>query len=165
MPMAKANRASSDNLNKDAALRTIVEGTASETGERFFAALVKNLAKVLNRKGAWVTEYLEEEYRLRALAFWLENDFVEEYEYDVRGTPCEPVIQEIRLFHVPEKVVELFPDDPDLPPLDAVSYIGMPLLDVNGKILGHLAVLDSRPMPEAPNDLALIRIFAARAAA
>ncbi len=143
----------------------IVEGTASETGERFFAALVKNLAKALNRKGAWVTEYREEEYRLRALAFWLEDNFVDEYEYDVTGTPCEPVLKETRLFHVPEKVVELFPDDPDLQRLDAVSYIGVPLLDIDGKILGHLAVLDCHPMPEAPNDLALIRIFAARAAA
>lgn len=49
--------------------------------------------------------------------------------------------------------------------MDAVSFIGVPLLDVDGKILGHLAVLDSRPLPDAPNDRALIRIFAARAAA
>ena len=32
-------------LDEDAALRTIVEGTAKETGTRFFTALVENLAK------------------------------------------------------------------------------------------------------------------------
>jgi PAS domain S-box-containing protein len=163
--MPPSNSTSFHNHNEDAALRMILEGTAAETGEGFFRALVKNLAKALNRKGAWVTEYLEASYRLRALAFWLEGDFVPHYEYDVSGTPCEPVIQETRLFLVPEKVVQLFPKDPDLPPLDAVSYMGVPLLDVDGKILGHLAVLDSQPMPEAPRDIALFKIFAARAAA
>ncbi len=79
---AKSNQHPVHGVDENTALRMIVEGTASETGERFFAALVKNLAKALNRKGAWVTEYLEEEYRLRALAFWLEDDFVDEYEYD-----------------------------------------------------------------------------------
>jgi PAS domain-containing protein len=43
--------------------------------------------------------------------------------------------------------------------------MGVPLEDVDGTILGHLAVLDTRPMPEQPRLLTLFRIFAARAAA
>ena len=39
-------------LDEDAALRTILEGTATETGEQFFAALVENLAKALSTQGA-----------------------------------------------------------------------------------------------------------------
>ena len=38
-----------------AALRSIVEGTATETGEQFFASLVKSLADALDTHGAWVT--------------------------------------------------------------------------------------------------------------
>ena len=38
-------------------------------------------------------------------------------------------------------------------------------LDLDGTVLGHLAVLDIRPMPEEPRAHAIIRIFAARAAA
>jgi PAS domain S-box-containing protein len=43
--------------------------------------------------------------------------------------------------------------------------MGMPLLDLDSKILGHLAVLDLRPMPHEPRTQALFQIFAARAAA
>jgi PAS domain S-box-containing protein len=43
--------------------------------------------------------------------------------------------------------------------------MGMPLLDLDSKILGHLAVLDTRPMPAEPRTQALFQIFAARAAA
>src|SRR5262249_9876554 len=46
-----------------------------------------------------------------------------------------------------------------------VSYLGMPLEDVDGEILGHVAVVDRRPMPEVPRVLAIFRIFATRAAA
>jgi sigma-B regulation protein RsbU (phosphoserine phosphatase) len=75
------------------------------------------------------------------------------------------VIDEVRLVHFRENVAELFPDDSDLEKLGAVSYMGVPLMDLDGKILGNLAVLDSRPMPEEPGGLALFRIFGARATA
>jgi PAS domain S-box-containing protein len=152
-------------LDEDAALRSILEGTATETGERFFAALVKNLSRALNTHGAWVTEYLEDARRLKAIAFWLDGKWIDDYEYKIAGTPCAPVIEGTRLVHIPDRVVELYPDDPDLPQLGAVSYMGAPLLDIDGRILGHLAVLDNRSMPEEPRLTALFKIFAARAAA
>ncbi len=152
-------------LDEDAALRTIFEGTASETGERFFRSLVQNLAKALNTHAAWVTEYLEESRRLRALAFWMGGQWVQGYEIDISGTPCEQVITQTRLVHIPENVLALYPGDPEIKQNGVVSYMGAPLLDVDGKILGHVAVIDQRPMPEEPRALTLFRIFAARAAA
>jgi PAS domain S-box-containing protein len=152
-------------LDEDAALRTILEGTATETGERFFAALVESLAKALSTQGAWVAEYIEETRRLKSLAAWMGGRFLGDYEYEIMGTPCEQVIDEARLVHFRENVAELFPDDSDLKGIGAVSYMGVPLMDLDGKILGNLAVLDSRPMPEEPGVLALFRIFAARATA
>jgi hypothetical protein len=56
-------------LDEESALRTILEGTANETGERFFAALVENLARALNTHGAWVTEYIQERRRCAPLPF------------------------------------------------------------------------------------------------
>ncbi|MEW6248670.1 MAG: sigma 54-interacting transcriptional regulator [Nitrospirota bacterium] len=152
-------------LDEGAALRSIVEGTATETGERFFASLVQNLAKALNTHAAWVTEYLEESRRLRALAFWMGGQWVRDYEIDITGTPCEQVITQARLVHIPDNVFSLYPGDPDFRGTGIVSYMGVPLTDVDGKILGHMAVIDRRPIPDDPRVLALFRIFAARAAA
>ena len=163
--MATNNHPPLRDLDEDAALRSILEGTATETGKNFFAALVKNLSRALNTHGAWVTEYFEASRRLKAIAFWLDGQWVADYEYKIDGTPCAPVIEGTRLVHIPDNVVELFPKDPDLQPMAAVSYMGVPLLDVDGRILGHLAVMDTRPMPEEPRLIALFKIFAARAAA
>jgi PAS domain S-box-containing protein len=143
----------------------ILEGMANETGERFFAALVKNLAKALRTHGAWVTEYLQESRRLRALAFWMDGQWIQDYQTDLAGTPCEQVIDTANLVHFPDKLLELFPDDRDVTDIGAVSYMGIPLKDTDGRILGHMAVIDRRPMPEEPRVLALFNIFAARATA
>ena len=152
-------------LNEDTALRTILEGTATETGERFFEALVENLAKALHTHAAWVTEYLPESRRLKALAFYLNGSFLKDWAMDLAGTPCEHVIDQARLIHFPDNLLNLFPIDPDIAGLKAASYMGLPLTDTTGKILGHLAVMDTRPMPADPRIEAIFRIFAARAAA
>jgi PAS domain S-box-containing protein len=149
----------------DQALRAIVEGTAVETGEEFFKLLVKHLARAMRTKCAWVTEYLEDERRLRALSFWVDDGYFGDYEYDITNTPCEPVIENRRLVHVPDRVIELFACDPDLKPLGAVSYMGVPLFDTDERILGHLAVLHNEPMPEDARATAIFNIFAGRAAA
>ena len=79
-------------LDEETALRTILEGTATETGERFFEALVENLGKALHTHAAWVTEYIPESRRLKALAFYLDGAFLKDWEMDLAGTPCEHVI-------------------------------------------------------------------------
>ena len=151
--------------DQTSALRSLVEGTATETGERFFAVLVENLARALRTHGAWVTEYVAERRLLRGLAFWLGGRWVEGYEHPVDGTPCQAVVDGRRLVHYPDRILDIYPDVPELRQIGAVSYLGVPLLDLDGKVLGHLAVLDTRPMPEDVEALALFRIFAARAAA
>jgi PAS domain S-box-containing protein len=163
--MDNNNQVPFQNLDEDAALHGILEGTATETGEGFFDALVENLAKAMNTYGAWVTEYLRESRRLRALSFWLGGEFVHDYEYDIAGTPCEAVIETANLIHYPDNITDLFPDSSTLKEIGVVSFMGVALRDLDGKVLGHLAVIDKRPMPQEPRALALFHIFAARAAA
>ena len=67
------------------------------------------------------------------------------------------------LCHHPRGVQERFPRDQDLVDLGIESYLGVPLLDGDGNVLGHLAVFDERPMPAEPRLLFIFRIFATRA--
>ncbi|MGD8604890.1 MAG: sigma 54-interacting transcriptional regulator, partial [Anaerolineales bacterium] len=155
----------SRHIDENAAMRAILQGTATETGTQFFSSLVRSLADVLGTHGAWVTEYLEETHRLRALAFWLGGEFVPDYEHEITGTPCQKVVENSELVHYPDKVLELYPHVENIQRMGAVSYMGVPLLDVSGNVLGHLAVLDQAPLPVDENAAALFRIFADRASA
>jgi PAS domain S-box-containing protein len=152
------------NLDQDV-LRELVSGTASAIGEEFFDTLVEHLARAIGTKCAWVTEWFPSERRLCALSFWADNRHVPDYIYNVSGTPCETVVEGGDLLHVPDRVMELYPTDPDLKPLGAVSYMGIPLRDTGGQVLGHLAVMHDKPLPEDPRATAIFNIFAGRAAA
>jgi sigma-B regulation protein RsbU (phosphoserine phosphatase) len=84
---------------------------------------------------------------------------------DIQGTPCEAVIRTTAMVHYPDNLIRLFPQDPALIDLGAVSYLGTPLLDQSGAIIGNLAILDTRPMPDDPRAKAIFQIFAGRASA
>ncbi len=148
-----------------ALLRALLEGTASATGEGFFGALVEHLARALGVAGAWVTELDRAARRLRARAFWIGGRFVEGFAYDLAGSPCETVIDSRRLVLVPDGVDGLYPRDPQLVTLGAVSYAGFPMHDAAGEVVGHVAIFDTRPLAADPRVEALLRIFASRAAA
>lgn len=147
-----------------ATLTVIAEGTAITTGERFFRALVRHVAEALDVRHAMIAEVTEIRGRVRTLAQWDEDRFLENFEYDVAGTPCEPVLLgEVRQYV--HSVREMFPSSVSLAELGIESYLSIPLRDSTGDILGSLVVMDDKPMPKNPRHLPILQIFAARAAA
>jgi PAS domain S-box-containing protein len=145
-------------------LRAIVEGTAGSTGEEFFKDLVRHLASALGVPFAAISEFAGVNTRVRTLAFWARGRIQANFEYDLAGTPCEDVLRG-RLCHHPVGVKDRFPQARPLVRLGVESYLGAPLLDGEGNVLGLLAVFDERPMPAQPRHLYVLRIFAARIAA
>ena len=147
-----------------AALRAIVEGTAQATGEAFFQSLVKHLASAIGASYVLVAEFADLETRVRTLAYWQVDRLAPNMEYDLHGTPCEDVVRG-NLCHHRSGVARKFPADLMLADLGIESYLGVPLIAPDGRHLGHLAVFDTKEMPEEPRNLLIFRIFAARAAA
>ncbi|HEX6884653.1 MAG TPA: sigma 54-interacting transcriptional regulator [Planctomycetota bacterium] len=148
----------------DELLRRMLEGTARATGAEFFRALVRNLAMSVRAAYAFAAEVTPDRQHVRTLAVWGLGQFQADVEYPLDGTPCEDVIRG-ELCHHPHGVQARFPRDAMLVEMGAESYLGVPLQDDQGQVLGHVAVLDTRPMSEEPRRLSIFRIFAARAAA
>lgn len=147
-------------------LHYIVEATSAEHGNNFFQPLVKNLADTLGAKFVLITEVVnpDEVTRVRTLALWAENNFGENVEYDLKGTPCEDVVNK-DVAYFPENIQEQFPDDEMLVDMGVHSYLGIPFQDSAGRPLGHIAVLNDRALIEPERAIALIRVFAVRAGA
>ena len=161
MKRSKKNKGKEKDL-----LRSIVEATAPVTGADFFRSLVRQLASALEARYAFVAECKNHgRTRVQTLEFWEGEDFAENFEYDVRGTPCEKVLEGTVCYHT-ENVQALFPEDKDLARLKIESYLGTPLVDRSGEVRGHLAVFDDKPMDQELDEMAiLLKIFADRAAA
>ncbi|MBD2576126.1 PAS domain-containing protein [Oscillatoria sp. FACHB-1406] len=147
------------------ALKLVVEGTASETGREFFRSCAYFLARALRVRYAFVSELVQPgSQQVRTLAFWDGTDFLNNFEYNLADTPCNNVYAQNACYY-PSNVQELFPNDSALTELGVESYWGILLLDSEGQTLGHLAVMDVKPLTVAPDEESILRIFAARAGA
>jgi PAS domain S-box-containing protein len=147
-------------------LRSIVEGTSSVTGDDFFRSLVHHLAAALQVRYSLITEYLNPVgNRARTLAFWMGTNFGSNIEYSIKNTPCERIIQNRGSQCFPQNLQSFFPENPDLIRFGVESYLGTPLIDSLGNILGHLAVMDDKPMEDIDRKKSILEIFASRAAA
>lgn len=155
-------RESSERQRAGIAWRAIVEATTAVTGTDFFRALVRQLALNLGVRYAFVAEFASVRTRFRTLAFWTDNQFIDGLEYDLANTACEQVLAG-NLIHHPDNVQKQFPKSHDLAKLEAVSYFGIPLRDHRGTVMGHMAMIDDKPMPVAPLDLSFLKLFAQRA--
>jgi len=143
--------------------RSIVIGTASATGSDFFPSLVRHMASALRVRYAFITD-CDDQKHAKALAFWKGEDFGENFEFDIADTPCEKVLHG-EICHYKEGLTKLFPLDTGLADLGVESYLGVPMLDKAGRVIGHIAILDDKPMDRDPRAFDLVKIFAARASA
>ena len=146
-------------------LRVLAEGTAAQVGADFFPSLVKNLAKALGVEYAFVSEFCPDRTKVRTLAFWASDQLKDNFEYAIAHTPCEKVLAG-EIYHCADKVADRFPlHRDDLEGLGVQSYLAIPVASAGGEVLGHLAVMDRRPMALEQLDLSVFKVFGARAGA
>jgi transcriptional regulator with GAF, ATPase, and Fis domain len=145
-------------------LRAVEERVGGKRGAEFFHALVEALARALAARCCFVSEFDLDRYEASAIAFWNSGRLAEPFRYGLTGSPCERVLTgEISAF--PADIRALFPAEREaFEAIDAESYLAIPLVDARGKVLGHLAVIDSRPRDWSAADFRILRLFSSRSA-
>lgn len=153
----------------EVALRHITDTTSRARGEDFFRVLVREMAAALEVfyviAGRLVHDEQGKELN-QTLAIWAGEDYLPNMRYGLEHTPCSNVADQSMCFH-PSNICQEYPLDTLLVDMQAESYIGMPMIDTQGKTLGILVALDKRPIDENKRLLALslLSIFASRCAA
>src|SRR5712691_4011132 len=142
-------------------LHAIVDGTSTSTGDAYFRSLLQRLARGLGVRYAFVAECLSG-HRARSLAFWNNDAFADNFEYDLRGTPCLKV-SEGQTCHYDRNLQKLFPQDKPLVEMRAESYLGVPVRDSTQHIIGHLVIIDDKPLASDPLVVSVMTTFANRA--
>jgi PAS domain S-box-containing protein len=139
------------------------EGLSSVSGDEFFRALMLTLASILNTRDNLVCYCIgDPPVRAQTLAYYTRGAFKDNFEYDLAGTSCGAVIEREEIVYCPTGVCDLWPAEKQY---DRDSYLGVPMFDSNGKIIGHFACMDGEPMRHDLPHLALFKIFSVRAAA
>jgi len=143
-------------------LDAVADGTAGAFGEEFFRAMVRHFARALEVDRAFITECADDPVtRVRTLAVWsARSGHTDNFEYALAGTPCAEVIGEGRTCFHREGLSTVFPREAGYE-----SFLGLPIIASDGRMLGHLAFFDSRPRGDDMLVDSIYRIFLARAAA
>lgn len=139
-------------------LEAVSQETAAMTGGDFFRSLLRYLASAFEVRRAFITECTDQTLtRVRTIALFEENTFQENVEYDLSGTPCQGVIGGAVCYY-PKGLAAMFTTAVGMD-----AYLGLPLQNASGQILGHLALIDDKPMRLSAQDRAMLKIFADRA--
>jgi diguanylate cyclase (GGDEF)-like protein/PAS domain S-box-containing protein len=134
-------------------------------GADCFDALVRFAAETFRVDYVHVAVLEPDARRVRVIAAWLDGQRLDPgYVYALAGTPCENVLQQVRKCYG-DQVQALFPDDQDLVTLRASAYIGEPIIDGDGQVVGLIVLVSRRPLSYSRTIEAGMRILAARAGA
>ena len=147
----------------EATLIQAAEGLSSVSGDDFYRALMRTLSEILGTRDNLVCCCIGDPPSVaRTLAYYSNGKFFENFDYELAGTSCGAVIERGEIVYAPTGVCDIWPLEKEF---DRDSYIGVPMFDSSGKIIGHFACMDGKPMRQDLPHLALFRIFSVRAAA
>lgn len=151
--------------NQDQALRTLCDELMGLVGEQFFAALTGKLAQVAGADYAFIGEFKDDSREfVETVAVYADGQNIDNLEFELKNTPCAVVVKE-GLQRYPHNVLDLFPLDHLAIELNVESYIGLPLVDSKGQVMGPLAVFSRQPLENIELAETALHLIALRAAA
>lgn len=145
------------------AIKFLVESTAGVTGQEYFDRVVDRLSNWLDCEVSLVGEIVNNS-EVKAFTMIVDGQVTNEFAYELTDTPCNEVSKKGYCFY-PENITALFPQDDDLKKLGAVGYVGTPLIDKNGNVIGILNAVSRKKLklPEYAEDI--LNIIAERTTA
>ncbi|MEE8574436.1 MAG: PAS domain S-box protein, partial [Thermodesulfobacteriota bacterium] len=149
-----------DRTSAEEAFRAVVEGATVTVGEEFLEKVVGTLYDWLGVDCAFIGEHIDGG-RVRSLKMKMDGNFIDEYVYDLKGSPCEKVT-ETGFCIFSEGVADKFPYDVDLQKMGAEGYLGVPLKDKSGRPLGVLCFVSRNKLTPPPRIEDVLGVVAAR---
>ena len=146
----------------EAALRGLIVGTSDAIGKNFFPALVRHLASALGVRLALVTRCGKGGNEI--LGGWLDGDWRSLSPLDAACSPWQKTLAEGEYF-CGEGFAAHYPRFAENLPFVPESYLGLTLANSRGRPIGTLAIADEGIIGDREHCQAILRVFAARAAA
>ena len=144
------------------ALSALAESTSEPGDEDFIRHCLQALAETYRARYAFIgVFYGKDRTRLHTAAFWSDGQFLGDRIYTLAGTPGEEILAR-RTQLVSRNARRRFSQDALLQEFEVESVFGMPLTASDGKDLGLVAVMDTRPMRPSVWARPALGIFANR---
>src|ERR1017187_1726880 len=137
----------------------------ADSSENFFTSMAGQLAKCLEADYTLIGELIEgEEYKVRTIGVCGQGAIADNFTYDLAHTPSEAVMRQGACSYV-AGVSEMFPQDPWLKQKKIEGYAGTPLRDSQGRVIGVMVALYTRPLANVKFAESILQLFSTRTAA
>ena len=153
-----------DRKNSDAAFQAMLKSMAGTTGLDSLRNITATISSWLGADCVMVGDILPGMEDVRVLSMYLDGKEIPEYRYSLKGTPCENAVDKGYCLYQDE-VVKLFPGSRDLVELNIKGYLGTPLRNAEGQVIGILCALFRNPIHPLPSLQNIITIIAVKASA
>ncbi len=147
------------------ALRELAQAVSSVTGQAFFYTLLAQLCKNFDAAYAFVAELDRSAMpAMRTIAMQAHGRIIDNLTFPLAETPCERLVggQPCRMA---SGLHQAYPNSPQLQQLNVDSFMGIPLVDEAGCVIGLLVVMDTKPLRNDLPGEQFLQIFAGRAVA
>ncbi len=148
----------------DKNLADIIISLKSTYGGDFFIGLTLQLHELIGSDYTFIAKLDTQKGISRTISLVVGGEVVENFEYDLAGTPCADVNNgEVCIY--PEKISSLYPNDQLLINMQVEGYIGTPLHDSRGEVFGLVVALYKRPITNSDYVINLFELFTGRISA
>ena len=144
-------------------LKEIIESLDNSSGQLFFDKIVLNLAAAISVDYVFIAKLDKNKHTSTTISLAAKGAIVDNFEYDLKYTPCDDVSSD-KVCCFTEKITELYPKDQLLIDMNIEAYIGSPLYDSTGKVVGLLVALSEQPVKDPDLVTTLFKLFSGRIA-
>lgn len=150
--------------NFDENLTKIIKSLKSSYGTEFFNSLTLQLHQLIGADYTFIARLDKERAVSQTISLAAKGQIGENFEYSLIDTPCADVSDDsVCIF--PEKICQLYPSDQLLIDMNIEGYLGTPLHDSNGDVIGLVVALYENTINNSDNVVALFDLFSGRISA
>ena len=142
----------------DGQVQSIVKELSQARGSSFFTSIVRALCRAIDADYVFISMMHKGAASGTTVAFCQGQELLDNMSYTLADTPCED-IPDNQICSINQDVQSHYPKATLLRELEIEAYVGFPLHDKSGAMLGHVVALFKRPIVNATQIESLFILF------
>jgi|GEM_PF-2415545 len=129
----------------------------------FFQTRVQRLANVLHLSTVWIAEWQKDTSNFQILALVHSGDLFPNQSYNAKIAPCSEVVETKSYYHS-DRLDERYPGFESVLSIKGTHYIGYPLKNRSGEVIGVISVLEKKNITNLSRIIKIFELISIRTA-
>lgn len=142
----------------------IIAKLTNTSGDEFFNTLTLQLHEVIGADYTFIARIDEERHISTTISLVVNGSIAENIEYSLKNTPCDDVYDDSTCIY-PKEICRLYPKDQLLVDMQVEGYLGSPLHNSKGQVMGLVVALYKSEIVDPSLTKSLFELFSGRISA